>query len=189
MSDLIIIGGGSNRTPAKVRDEGQLEAFATVVDEFENVSARDGQAYSWTTVPFNSGNGETVLSVQNIHDELILHITHFRIKTDNSSALVVYTVDKPSTPTAGTLVTGAVWNRKNQNVASALSFANDGTDHTQETIIWNEEIIADVAEDLDLHGAVLLGKGQMIAADLATGSTALCSGQVLGFYAINDQLR
>ena len=189
MTETILISGGINRTPVKGRTEGQLETFSTVVDEFENVSARDGQSYSWTVVPFNAGNGDTILSLQNTHDELILHVVEGHFKTDNSSAFVVYTVDKPSIPTAGTAVTGVVWNRKNQNVAEALAFANDQTAHSQENIIHNEEIIADEEEDINFHGAVLLGKGQMIAADLGTGSTALCSGQFIGFFAINDALR
>ncbi len=188
MSDLEIVSAGRLSTGALVRVEGQLETFATTVTEFENVSARDGLAFSWTIVPATMANGDTVLSVQNTHDELILHIIEFRVKTDTSSALVIYTVDKPSTPTAGTLVTGVAWNRRNQNVAEALSFADDQTAHSQETILYNEEIIADVREVVDFQGAVLLGKDQMIAADLAAAST-LSSARVLGFYAKNDILR
>ena len=191
MSFFTLIGAGVSRFGQKVRREGQAEVFATIVDEFENVSARDGNSFSWTIVPYNSGNGDTIILVQNNHDELLLHLTEARIKTDADSALVGHFTDETTLTPTGTAITGTPWNRKLGNVAEANAFATE-TNNTQGTlnqIFFNEEIIADIGLVINLHGAVILGKGQSAAFDLATGSTALCSAAFEGFYAINDTLR
>ena len=189
MSQVTLESGGINPVKAKIRSEGQLETFSTIVDEFENVSARDSNSFSWTTVPYNSSDADTVLAVQNTHDTLQLHIVEIRIKSDASSvSCVVFTIDAAAAP-SGTLVTGACWNRAAPKVAKAVAATDDTANTSQETIIADEELIADVPNIFDMHSAVVLGTNAMIGVDIGTGSTALCSARIIGFYAIPDSLR
>lgn len=187
MSNVVIESGGINPVKAKVRAEGQFETFGVAVEEFENVSARDSLSFTWTSVPYNSANGDTQLLVQNISDTLLLHILEIRILVDTSSACVVFTIDAATTP-VGTEVVGRCWNRAAPKVAPAAAVSDDTANTAQETIFFNEEVLADTLKVLDLHGALILGKNAAIGWDLAAGST-LSAGQISGFFAINDALR
>lgn len=188
MSKVTIESGGINPVQMKVRAEGQAEIFATAVEEFENVSARDSNSFSWTTVPVNSDDGDTILMVQNTHDTLLLHISLLRILSDKSTACVVFTIDAAVTP-VGAAITGVCWNRKAPSVANAIAKGDDTANDTQENIFFNEELILDELKEIDTHGAIILGKNAAIGIDIATGSTALSTAHIEGFYAINDALR
>ncbi len=187
--NTVLESGGINPTKAKIRSEGQLEVFATSVDEFENVSARDSSSFSWTVVPVNSDDADTILMVQNTSDTLFLHIQTILVLSDlNSTGATVFTIDNAVTP-VGTLVTGVCWNRSAPRVAPAAAVADDTANDSQENIIFDEEILADVPRLWDLHGALILGKNAAVGIDLTLGATALSSATILGFYAIPDSLR
>ena len=188
MSNVVIESGGINPVKMKVRQEGQAEVFATAVEEFENVSARDSNAFSWTTIPVNSDSGDTILMVQNTSDTLLLHILNIRILTDLSTACVVFTIDNASTP-VGLEIVGRCWNRAAPKVAPAAAVGDDTANTSQETIFFNEELILDERLVLDTHGAIILGKNAAIGIDIAVGATALSTAHIEGFFAINDALR
>ncbi len=188
MSNVVLESGGINPVKAKIRAEGQLEIFGVAVEEIENVSARDSNSFSWVTIPVNSDDGDTLLLVQNTSDTLILHIQSVRVLSDASTACVVFTIDNATTP-VGLEVVGKCWNRAAPKVAPAAAVGDDTANTSQETIFFNEELILDERLELDLHGAVLLGKDAAIGVDIATGATALSTCQIQGFFAINDALR
>ena len=187
--NTVLESGGINPTKAIIRQEGQLETFSTSVSEFENVSARDSNSFSWTSVPFNSSDADTMLLVQNTSDTLFLHIQTILVLTDlNSTGATVFTIDNAVTP-SGTTVVGVCWNRAAPKVASAAAATNEIGNDSQENIIFDEEIFADVPRVWDLHGALILPKGAAIGIDFTLGATALSSASILGFYAIPDALR
>ena len=190
MSDeFVVVSGG--RRPGKqiVREEGQAEVFATSVEEFENVSARDRLAFSWTIVPADFGAAETLLLVQNDSDALFLHITLAEFETDNASVVRLHLPNSVAlTPTGGTLVTGVCWNQTAQKVAPAIARSNE-TANAIGLIIWDKPIAADTNTPVDLYGAVILAKGQSFAIDLTTAATSLASCRVEGFFAKPDEER
>ena len=189
MSLFTIVGAGVSRFGAKVRKEGQLETFSTVVNEFENVSARDRLSFSWTIVPANFANGETLLLVQCDSDSLNLHIEEAEFESDASSLIQIHLTDRADlTPAGGTLVTGVCWNQTAPKKAPAIARSNE-TANAQGNVIWNHEVIADTSKVVELHGAVVLSKGQSIGIDVTTGAAAIASCTILGFFAIPDEER
>lgn len=189
MSKVEIISGGLNPTGMRVRREGQAEVFATTVDEFENVSATDRNAFSWSIVPADFEAAETILLIQNNNALLHLHITEVEFQTDNASVVRVHLTDRAVlVPTGGTVVTGICWNQTAPRVAEALARSNE-TANAIGNIIWDFPIAADTLTTVDLRGAIILAKGQSIAIDLTTASTSLVSCHVEGFYAIPDEAR
>ncbi len=189
MADTRLVNSGTVPYGTRVRQEGQLEVFATAVEEFENVSARDSNAFSWTVVPVNSDDADTILMVQNTSDTLLLHILEILVLTDlNSTGATVFTIDNAAAP-VGAAVTGVCWNRAAPKVAPALAKGDDTANDSQENIIFDEEIFADTPRVWDLHGALILPKNGAIGIDLTLGATALSSASIQGFFAINDALR
>ena len=191
MSDeFVLVGAGVNPAKQKVRSpEGQAEVFATTVNEFENVSARERLSFSWTIVPANFSAAETLLLVQNDSDTLILHIEEIELENDLSTLVQVHLTDRADlTPAGGTVVTGVCWNQTAPRKAPALARSNE-TSNAQGNIIWNHEVIADTSKVIPLHGAVLLGKGQSIGVDVTSGATAIASCTIRGFFAIPDEAR
>ncbi len=188
MSDLRIINSGTVPYGVKVRSEGQLETFSISVDEFENVSARSRLSFAWSLVPKNSDNGDTVMLVRNDSSDLVLHISHIITQSDLNTMVQIHTTDGAAFTPTGLAVVGVCLNRTGPRDADATAIG-DETQNAQGNIIWQHEIIADIPTFIDLHGAVLLGKNQSIAIDYTTGSTALCTATVYGFYAIPDEQR
>lgn len=189
MSDVNIINAGIQNVGMKVREEGQAEVFATVVDEFENVSARDRNSFSWSIVPADFEAAETLLLVQNNNDQLHLHITEVEFQTDNASVVRVHLTDRAVlTPAGGTVVVGVCWNQTAPRVAEALA-RSDETSNAIGNIIWDFPVAADTLITVNTHGAAILAKGQSIAIDLTTASTSLASCRIEGFFAIPDENR
>ena len=189
MSNVVVRNAGILDVGQKVRQEGQAEVFATIVDEFENVSARDRNSFSWSIVPANFSAAETLLLIQNDNDRLHLHITEVEFQTDNASVVRVHLTDRTVlTPTGGTVVVGVCWNQTAPRVAEALARSNESA-NVLGNIIWDFPVAADALITVDLHGAVILAKGQSIAIDLTTGATSLASCHIEGFYAIPDEAR
>ncbi len=187
MSDVRVVSSGNIPHGQKVRAEGQAEVFAISVNEFENVSARARLAFSWSAVPFTPANADTVLLVQNDSDTLVLHIEEIIIETDTLSLCQIHLTDRAAlTPGAGTSVVGVCLNQTAPRVAPAIAFA-DEQNNAQGNIIWQHELAADAGETIELHGAVLLAKGQSIAVDLTLSGLASCT--IFGFYAIPDEER
>lgn len=188
MGDTIVRNAGVNPHGQKVRAEGQAEVFAISVNEFENVSARSRLAFSWSIVPAIMANADTLLLIQNDSDTLVLHIEEVVITLDTSSLVQIHLTDRAAlTPGAGTAVVGVCLNQTAPRVAAAIAFA-DEQNNAQGNIIWNHEIILDERETVELHGAVLLSKGQSIAVDVTTAQTIACC-TIFGFYAIPDEER
>lgn len=188
MGDVTIRNAGVSPFGQKIREEGQAEVFAISVNEFENVSARSRLAFSWSMVPAILANADTLLLVQNDSDSLVLHIEEIVITLDTSSLVQIHLTDRATlTPSGGTAVTGVCINQTAPRVAAAIAFADEQT-NAQGNIIWNHEIILDNRETVELHGAVLLSKGQSIAADVTTAQT-IASCTIFGFYAIPDDER
>ena len=189
MSEVTLVGAGITPHRQKVRSEGQAETFSVAVDEFENISARDRNSFSWTIVPADFANAETLLLVQNDHASLHLHITEIDVQTDNASPVQIHLTDRAAlTPAGGTLVTGVCWNQTAPRVAEAIARSNE-TANAQGNIIFNEPAGAASELHINLHGAVILAKGQSIAVDLTTASTSLASCNIRGFFAIPDEAR
>lgn len=189
MADVNITNSGTEPFGVKVRQEGQIEAFATTVDEFENVSARDRNSFSWTIVPADFGAAETLLLVQNDNSNLHLHITEIDFQTDNTSVVRIHLTDRATlTPAGGTVVVGVCWNQTAPRVADALARSNE-TSNAIGNIIWDFPVAADTEVVVNMHGAVVLAKGQSIAVDLTTASTSLASCHIEGFFAIPDENR
>ena len=189
MTQVEVRNAGILNVGQKVRLEGQAEVFATTVDEFENVSARDRNSFSWSIVPADFGAAETLLLVQNDNSILHLHITEVEFQTDNASVVRVHLTNRAAlTPAGGTIVTGVCWNQTAPRVAEALARSNE-TANVIGNIIWDFPIAADTLVPVDLRGAVILAKGQSIAVDLTTASTSLASCHIEGFYAIPDEAR
>ena len=171
----------------KVREEGQAEVFAISVNEFENVSARARLAFSWSIVPAAMANADTALLVQCDSDTLVLHIEEIVIETDTLSLCQIHLTNRAAlTPGAGTSVVGVCLNQTAPRVAPAIAFA-DEQNNVQGNIIWQHELAADDGETVELHGAVLLAKGQSIAVDLTLAGLASCT--IFGFFAIPDEAR
>ena len=190
MSDeFVLVSGG--KTPGKqiVRVEGQAEVFGVAVEEFENVSARDRLAFSWTIVPADFAANETILLVQNDSDSRTLHIILAEFQTDNATRARLHMTDRADlTPTGGTLVTGVCWNQTAPKKAPAIARSNE-TANAIGNIIWDFPIAADTLIPVDLHGAVILAKGQSFALDFVTAATSLVSCKFEGFFAIPDEER
>lgn len=190
MSDeFVLVGAGVNPHKQKVREEGQAEVFAVAVEEFENVSARDRRSFSWTIVPADFANAETLLLVQNDSDQFHLHPTEVEFETDNDSPIQIHFTDGVDLiPAGGTAVVGVCWNRTAPRKATALARSNE-TANTQGSIIWNRNVLADTPTVINLHGAPVLGKGQSIAVDITTAPTSLASCTIRGFFAVPDEER
>lgn len=190
MSDeFVLVGAGVNPHKQKVRQEGQAEVFGVAVEEFENVSARTRLAFSWTIVPADFGAAETLLLIQNDSDNLTLHLTLAEFQTDNASVVRIHLTDRTVlVPTGGTLVTGVCWNQTAPKDAPAIARSNE-TGNVLGNIIWDYPVAADTLIPVDLHGAVILGKGQSCGIDLTTASTSLASAKFEGFFAIPDEER
>jgi len=181
----------SGRTPhgQTVREEGQAEVFATTVNEFENVSARSRLSFSWVIVPANFGNAETLLLVQCNTDALHLHIEEVELESDADTLVQVHLTDRAKlTPTGGTEVVGVCLNQSAPREDLAIARSNE-TGNAQGNIIWNHEVIADTPKLIELHGAVILAKGQSIAVDVTTGAAAIASCSIFGFFAKPDEER
>ena len=188
-NNVTVVNAGTDAHGVKVRQEGQLETFAIQVIEFENVSALTRLSFSWTIVPANFSDGETLLIVQNDSDSLVLHIEEIEMESDASSLVQVHLTDRaPLVIANGTVVVGVCWNQTAPRVAPALARSNE-TINVQGNVIWNQEVIADTPMDLQIHGAVLLSKGQSIAVDVTTGAAAIASCHILGYFAIPDEER
>lgn len=188
MGDTTIRNAGVSPFGQKVREEGQAEVFAISVNEFENVSARSRLSFAWSIVPAIMANADTLLLVQNDSDNLVLHIEEAVITLDTSSLVQIHLTNRVAlTPAAGTAVTGVCINQTAPRVAAAIAFA-DEQNNVQGNVIWNHEIILDNRETVELHGAVLLSKGQSIAIDVTTAQTIACC-TIFGFYAIPDEAR
>lgn len=189
MSQVEIVSAGIRNVGMRVRREGQAEVFATTVDEFENVSARDRNSFSWSIVPADFEAGTTLLLIQNDNASLHLHITEAEFQTDNASVVRVHLTDRAVlVPTGGTVVTGICWNQTAPRVAEALARSNE-TANVLGNIIWDFPIAADTLVTVELRGAIILAKGQSIAIDLTTASTSLVSCHMEGFFAIPDEDR
>ena len=187
MSDVTVRNAGVSAFGQKVRQEGQAEVFAISVNEFENVSARSRLAFSWSIVPAAMANADTPLLVQNDSDTLVLHIEEVIIETDTLSLCQIHLTDRAAlTPAGGTSVVGVCLNQTAPRVAPAIAFA-DEQNNAQGNIIWQHELAADAGETVELHGAVLLAKGQSMAVDLTAAGTASCT--IFGFFAIPDEAR
>lgn len=191
MSDeFVLIGAGVNPGRAKVRTpEGQLETFSVSVEEFENVSARERLGFSWTIVPADFAANETILLVTNDSDSLTLHITVAEFQTDNATRARLHLTDRADiTPAGGAAVVGVCWNQTAPKKAPAIAFSNE-TANTIGNVIWDFPIAADTLIPVDLHGAVILGKGQSFGLDFVTAVTSLASCRFEGFFAIPDEAR
>ena len=173
----------------RVRREGQAEVFAVTVDEFENVSARSGLAFSWGIVPANFAVTETLLLLQNTSPALHLHIVDVDYLNDLDSQVEVHIIDAATTPAGGTAVNGFCYNRTAPRVAAAVAFSNETANGTQGTIFWEHEILADTHHHIELQGALILPNGAAIGVDVVAGATALASLTIKGFYAIPDEER
>lgn len=188
MSFFTIVGAGVKRFGVRVREEGQIETFSTIVNEFENVSARNKLAFSWSMVPAILANADTLLLVQNTSPTLVLHIEEVIVSLDTDSLVQIHLTNRAAlTPGAGTSVVGVCLNQTAPKVAPAIAFG-DEQNNVQGNIIWNHEILADTNETIELHGAVLLGNGQSIAADVTSAQT-IAGCTIFGFYAIPDEDR
>lgn len=187
MADVTLRNAGVDPHGQKIRAEGQAEVFAISVNEFENVSARSRLAFSWSIVPAAMANADTVLLVQNDSDILVLHVEEVIIETDTLSLCQIHLTNRAAlTPGAGTSVIGVCLNQTAPRVAAAIAFA-DEQNNVQGNIIWQHELAADDGETVELHGAVLLAKGQSIAVDLTLAGLASCT--IFGFFAIPDEER
>jgi len=187
MSNVNVVSAGILPHGQRVREEGQAEVFAVQVNEFENVSARARLAFSWSIVPAAMANADTALLVQNDSDTLVLHIEEVVIETDTLSLCQIHLTDRAAlTPGAGTSVVGVCLNQTAPRVAPAIAFA-DEQNNVQGNIIWQHELAADSGETVELHGAVLLAKGQSIGVDLTLAGLASCT--IFGFFAIPDEER
>ena len=134
--DFVLVSGGKRPGKQIVREEGQAEVFATSVEEFENVSARDRLAFSWTIVPADFAANETILLVQNDSDPLTLHITLAEFQTDNATVARLHFTDRAKlTIVGGTVVDGVCWNQTAPKEAPALSRSNE-TGNAIGNIIW-----------------------------------------------------
>lgn len=189
MSGTEIRNAGNLDVGAKVRSEGQLETFSVAVNELENVSARSRLAFSWSAVPAAVGSAnDTILLVQNDHATLVLHIEEIIIQSDTSSNVKIHLTNRATlTPTGGTLVTGICLNQTAPRVAEAIAYA-DEQNNVLGNIIWEHEVLLDSQVVIELHGAILLAKGQSIAVD-SVSTTTISSCTILGFYAIPDEER
>lgn len=187
MTQMRLVNSGINPFGQKIREEGQAEVFAISVNEFENVSARARLAFSWSIVPAAMANADTPLLVQNDSDTLVLHIEEVIIETDTLSLCQIHLTNRAVlTPAGGTSVIGVCLNQTAPKVAPAIAFA-DEQNNAQGNIIWEHELAADAGETIELHGAVLLAKGQSIAVDLTLAGLASCT--IFGFFAKPDEER
>lgn len=190
MSDAVrIVNSGTEAFGQKVRKEGQAEVFAISVNEFENVSARNRLSFSWSAVPAAVGtNLDTVLLVQNDSDDLVLHIEEIVMETDAPTQMQIHLTNRAAlTAAGGTAVVGVCLNQTAPRIAPAIAFA-DEQNNVLGNIIWQHEVLADTLTTVELHGAVLLAKGQSIAVDSAV-TTTISSCSIFGFFAIPDEER
>ena len=189
MTEVQLVNSGVQKHGQKVRAEGQAEVFAVSVNEFENVSARSRLSFTWTIVPANFSAAETLLLVQNNHDTLILHIEEVVMESDADTQVQIHLTDRAAlTPAGGVVVTGVCINQTAPRVAEALARSNE-TSNDQGNVIWHHEMIADTLTTVELHGAVILAKGQSIAVDITTGAAAIATCTIFGFYTIPDEAR
>lgn len=190
MSDEVtVVGAGVKPNRQIVRSEGQAEVFAISVNEFENVSARSRLSFSWSAVPAAVGtNLDTILLVQNDSDTLVLHIEEVIIQASTDSNVQIHLTNRAAlTAAGGTSVVGVCLNQTAPRVAPAIAFA-DEQNNVLGNIIWQHEVKADAQVVVELHGAVLLAKGQSIAVDSAV-TTTISSCSIFGFFAIPDEER
>ncbi len=161
MGDLFTLeGAGVNPHKQKVREEGQAEAFAIVVSEFENVSALSRLSFSWTIVPANFSAAETLLIVQNDSDSFILHIEDVEMESDADTLVQVHFTNRADlTIAGGAIVTGVCWNQTAPKKAPALSLSKEAA-NVQGNVVWKHEVIAETPKIIPFNGEHLLVKGQ-----------------------------
>lgn len=152
--------------------------------EFEHTSEHDSLAFTWTIVAADFEAATTLLLLQNNSDDLILHIDHIVVSTDNASIIQIHVIDAAATLSGGTAVVGFCLNRKAPRLATTLSTArsNETGNSTQGTIVVAPQILASTPIPINFGGAIGLPNGAAIGVDLVTASTSLATCTITGHY-------
>ncbi len=188
MSNITIVNAGTIPYGVTVREEGQLETFSATVDEFENVSSRSRLSFSWSLIPKASAGLDTIMAIRNESDSLFLHIVSVEMTNDADTMVQIHLTNGAAYTAAGLAIVGVCWNDSAPRVANVTAFG-DETANVQGRIIWQHEILADIPRIVDLHGAVILSKGETIAVDYTAAAGALATMTILGYFEVPAESR
>ena len=180
---MLIQDGKGSGALADVNKSNQLLTEAVTLSAFAK-AARNGDAYSWTSVTDDIETEENMLSVINQSRSRLLHITKFYAWSDVAA---VYHVHVPAPGTwAGTAVLGVNMNRASTKTADAVAYR----DETGDTYAAANDVLAlhtnETATDIfgvewDFEGALMLGYDDCVSCYIVGGSAAInCS--FFGYY-------
>jgi hypothetical protein len=160
------IDDGSTGNVAQVTTRHELKSYASVEEEFKRISEEDGEAYIWTNETYDYAAADTILLVRNDHQTKNLHIWKIHLHGDTETEVEVH-VPTATFTIAGTAVVGEPLNRSIDNTAQATAKA-DETGNTQGDVVERRRIKANIDDDVDFVGALVLKYNQAIGVDYVT---------------------
>ena len=147
-------------------DENRLLVSARSEDRIFYASRDLGQAYAWVTTTSTIAAGDTVLLVKNTSKTKNLFVADVNIGLVTASEVIVHRPATVATPT-GTAVPGVNMNGQSANAADATAIKDETTNSIGD-LITKLRVGAASQEEVNLHGAVILGPDQSIAVDVVT---------------------
>ena len=173
MVDIVIRDPATSRG-MNVTPDGHGETEAVSVSTIEHISDKDGLSFSWTSTFATGGTDIEVISIQNDSTEKVLHIDKIVI---GAIILAVFTLNRRTSGTAGgTTITGVPLNFDAGKTAEATAFGNASVTGTLAgDIVTHIQVPADETIQIDLHGAVILGKDDVIYIESLTNTTIYVS--------------
>ncbi len=177
---MTVLRDPDSQTGMKVTSDGEGEVRAIVEQEIEHVSQIEGRAYIWTSLPYSSAAGDTILAVTNTSTSRILHPTHMHINNGATATAYQIHLITAAYTSAGTEVVGVKMNTASPHDAEAEGYA-DETGNSQGTIISTVYMPVDSCRIVDFRG-IDLGQGTAIAIDVVENAISEVSVSLFGHY-------
>ncbi len=172
---------GPDNQPVNVIDN-HLAVLAVIESELEHASEEGSLAFTWNFAQADIDTGDTIIMVQNISDDLILHIDNIWFSSSVAAQYQVHVTNDATTP-VGTAITGVCLNRRAPQLASthALAKGDETANSSQGLIIWAGSVVADATFTIQYGGALLLGPGDAIAIDVVEEPVE-SNGGITGYF-------
>ncbi len=179
---MIIQDGQGGGYSAGVTSEKRLKVNSVTEPNFLHQNAGHNRGYVWNFPSYNSADADTVMFIRNDSSN-DLRIHHVYIYSDAATVITLHTISAGETP-AGTAVTGVNLNRNSSDEADATAKQDETGNSSQGTVLHTEYVAAAGALTMLKEDGyeIVLGKNDCIAVDVATGSTAVTFGHIVGYY-------
>jgi len=180
MSIAIKDGRGSGRE-ALVDKEFRMGTTAVVTSPLEHASEHAGNAAIWNST-YSATGGEEVISISNQESERRLRISRMWLVSQETSIWTLFE-NTAAGPAAGTTLTYVNPDLTSGVQRSETSFGNASvTGSLSGNTLWSQQLSADVPYETYFEGAIILGKDDVIALTLVTGTTNTVNVTILGFW-------